>query len=126
MLTVREIITLAWTAAGNTGDPSREFILRWRTENIEYGRCPLTARFRSGSTMRIKPAAFEEPDPDELATMPAVVLARQIEIERGRVEWLSDPHAGRPFGDRPATPEQIASARERVAELEAELQRRDQ
>lgn len=54
MLTLLEIISLSWVAAGKTGRPTREFVARWRAENPAYGNAPLHTRFRSGSTIALR------------------------------------------------------------------------
>jgi hypothetical protein len=47
--TLREIITLAWTAAGNRGQPTVAFVKTWRREHGEMGRWGLGVLFQSGS-----------------------------------------------------------------------------
>lgn len=53
--TLYEIIKANWVKAGNTGEPSEEFIRKWRMEKPQYGVHTLGTRFRSGSANPVRP-----------------------------------------------------------------------
>ena len=101
--TLREIIGAAWRKAGHSGEPPAGFVRGWREQNLDWGMWTLGTLFDSGSSLPRGSDELVEAD-DELPTAPRVVLEKQAaRMRAGGIE----------------------SERDRLAEIEAELKRRD-
>jgi hypothetical protein len=68
IMTLYELIVSEYRATGKKGNPPREWVANWRLAFPTYGDWPLNTRFRSGSTMPIRPEEFAGEHPDEIAT----------------------------------------------------------